>query len=177
METNPASITLMPFLENGILKALMTGVLLCIRAFPANAASGTHKEANMAHGLIHSQVPGDVDAVRDKLLSTLENLKAPVLSKVDYKANAVSVGPDMKQARVAAFGNQAVGTFLIQENYGAAIDLPLKILVRESPDGTMFSWNGPEWIARRYGIDPDNETVRKMRKMLGVISEKMHEPH
>lgn len=177
METNPVSITLMPSLKNGMLTALVTGVLLCIQAFPANAASGIHKEANMANGIIHSKVPGDVDSVWDKLLSTLENMKAPVFSKVDHKANAVSVGLDMKQARVVAFGNPAVGTFLMQENPEAALDLPLKILVWESPDGTMLSWNDPEWIARRYGIDPDNETVKKMRKMFGIISEKMHEPH
>lgn len=65
----------------------------------------------------------------------------------------------------------------MQENPEAALDLPLKILVWESPDGTMLSWNDPAWIARRYGIDPDNETVKKMQKMFGIITEKMHAPH
>lgn len=83
----------------------------------------------------------------------------------------------MKEARVVSFGNPAVGTFLMQENPEAALDLPLKILVWESPDGTMLSWNDPAWIARRYGIDPENQTVVKMQKMFEVISGKMQDTH
>ena len=180
MNTNPVSICLKPFLTTGLIKALVTGILLCVQAFPVNAASGSHKEITMAkmeNGIIHSKVPGDVDSVWNKLLSTLENMKAPVFSKVDHKANAVSVGLDMKEARVVSFGNPAVGTFLMQENPEAALDLPLKILVWESPDGTMQSWNDPAWIARRYGIDPENQTVVKMQKMFEVISGKMQDTH
>lgn len=180
MNTNPVSICLKPFLTTGLIKALVTGILLCVQAFPVNAASGIHKEItmeNMANGIIHSKVPGDVDSVWNKLLSTLENMKAPVFSKVDHKANAVSVGLDMKEARVVSFGNPAVGTFLMQENPEAALDLPLKILVWASPDGTMLSWNDPAWIARRYGIDPENQTVVKMQKMFEVISGKMQDTH
>lgn len=65
----------------------------------------------------------------------------------------------------------------MQENPEAALDLPLKILVWESPDGTMLSWNDPAWIARRYGIDPENQTVVKMQKMFEVISGKMQDTH
>lgn len=175
MKANPVSIILMPSFKNGTFKALIFGILLCIQTFSVNAASGIHMEANMANGIIHSKADGDVDSVWNKLLLTLENMKAPVFSKVDHKANAVSVGLDMKQARVVSFGNPAVGTFLMQENPETALDLPLKILVWESPEGTILSWNDPAWIARRYGIDPDNETVKKMQKMFGLISEKMQD--
>lgn len=177
MKTSPVSSGMKPFFTSIPLKALIIGILLCTQAFSVNAASGIHKEENMANGIIHSKVPGNVDSVWNKLLLTLGDMKAPVFSKVDHKANAVSVGLDMKQARVVSFGNPAVGTCLMQENPEAALDLPLKILVWESPEGTMLSWNDPAWIAQRYGIDPDNDTVKKMQKMFGMITEKMHDPH
>ena len=175
------------FVQNGnkrllmtyIVHAFLTGILLCLPSFPVSAATGIYteiqKETGMENGVMHQKVPGDVDDAWNRLLSLLENMKAPVFSKVDHKANAVSVGLDMKQARVVSFGNPAVGTFLMQQNPEAALDLPLKILVWESPEGTMLSWNDPAWIARRYGIDPDDATVEKMKKMLDVISKKMGE--
>lgn len=84
MKTNPVSICLKPFLATGLIKALVTGILLCVQAFPVNAASGIHKEItmeNMANGIIHSKVPGDVDSVWNKLLLTLENMKGPCFFK------------------------------------------------------------------------------------------------
>lgn len=89
MNTNPVSICLKPFLTTGLIKALVTGILLCVQAFPVNAASGSHKEITMAkmeNGIIHSKVPGDVDSVWNKLLSTLENMKAPVFSKAQTQS-------------------------------------------------------------------------------------------
>lgn len=177
MKTNPVLTYLKPFFTKLALKTLITGMLLCVQVLPVNAASDIHREATMENGIVHSKVSGSVESAWNKLLLTLDDMKAPVFSKVDHKANALSVGLDMKQARVVSFGNPAVGTFLMQENPEAALDLPLKILVWESPEGTMLSWNDPAWIARRYGISPDNETVRKMQKMFEIISGKMQDTH
>lgn len=167
MKTNPVSICLKPFLATGLIKALVTGILLCVQAFPVNAASGIHKEMKpwkiWQMESYTAKYPATSIRSGTSAFDTRKH-EMPVFSKVDHKANAVSVGLDMKAARVVSFGNPAVGTFLMQENPEAALDLPLKILVWASPDGTMLSWNDPAWIARRYGIDPENQTVSENAK-------------
>lgn len=169
-----------PSLPHGltwIVGAVFLGILLATRTVPAGAATETKMERQMENGLNHMKAEGDVETAWNRLLSILETMKAPVFSKVDHKANAVFVGLDMKEARVVSFGNPAVGTFLMQQNPEAALDLPLKILVWESPEGTMLTWSDPAWIAQRHGIDSDNETVKKMGRMLETIAAKVADPH
>jgi uncharacterized protein (DUF302 family) len=40
-----------------------------------------------------------------------------------------------------------------------ALDLPLKILVSQEPDGTaVLSWNDPAWLQQRHGFSPELTT-------------------
>lgn len=130
----------------------------------------------MKKGLNHLHVHENVGEAWNRLLSILQEMQIPVFMKTDHKANAASAGLDMKEARVVSFGNPAVGTLLMQQSLEAALELPLKILVWESPAGTMLSWNDPAWIAGRFGADPHSEVVAKMRKMFETITRKMGKP-
>lgn len=177
MQANTVPTSLKHFMKTGLARALFLAMTLSIMALPVNAATCTGKETKMENGVVQLNVPGNADFAWNRLISILETMKAPVFSKIDHKANAVSVGLDMKNARVVSFGNPAVGTFLMQENPEAALDLPLKILVWDSPDGTVLSWNDPAWIARRYGINPENDTVKKMQKMFETLAGKMCQTH
>ena len=105
---------------------------------------------DMQNGLMRKKAHGDLDTVWKRLLDTLTAAKAPVFATVDHKANAQGAGLDMTGAR--------------------ALDLPLNILVWESPDGVMLSWSDPAWIAARYGADPDLEVVKKMRGLLEKLT-------
>lgn len=77
----------------------------------------------------------DLETVWKRLLSAIESAKIPVFSIVDHKQNAVEAGLDMTGARVITFGNPAVGTALMLEAPEAALDLPLRILAVETPQG------------------------------------------
>lgn len=127
----------------------------------------------MKKGLNHLHVHDNVEVTWTHLLSVLDTMGLPVFSTIDHKANAASAGLDMKGARVVTFGHPAVGTLLMQQAPEAALDLPLKILVWESPAGTLLSWNDPAWIAERYGADPESDVIGKMRKMFETIAQQM----
>lgn len=122
--------------------------------------------SEMQRGLMRKKADADLDTVWKRLLDALAAAGAPVFATVDHRANALGAGLDMSGARVVIFGNPAVGTALMQAAPEAALDLPLKILAWESPQGVMLSWSDPAWIAERYGADPRLEVVGKMRGML-----------
>ncbi len=137
---------------------------------PETQAKDVSMNTEMQQGLMRKKANGDLDTVWKRLLATLEAAKAPVFATVDHRANAQGVGLDMTGALVVIFGNPAVGTALMQAAPEAALDLPLKILVWESPDGVILSWSDPAWIAGRYGVDPNLEVVATMRGLLEKLA-------
>lgn len=144
--------------------------LLCMGVASETQAKDVSMNTDMQHGLMRKKAHGDLDTVWKRLLDTLTAAKAPVFATVDHRANAQGAGLEMTGARVVIFGNPAVGTALMQAAPEAALDLPLKILVWESPDGVMLSWSDPAWIAGRYGAAPNLEVVAKMRGMLEKLT-------
>lgn len=149
--------------------------MLCLLALSTAIVSESQaKDASMnmqQNGILQKKAHGDLDTVWNRLLNTLKAAKAPVFSTVDHKANAQGAGLEMTGARVVTFGNPAVGTALMQVAPEAALDLPLKILVWESPEGVMVTWNDPAWIAERHGADPKLEVVAKMRGLLQKLTD------
>ena len=108
----------------------------------------------------------DLETVWKRLLNAIESAKIPVFSIVDHKQNAVEAGLDMAGARVITFGNPAVGTALMLEAPEAALDLPLRILAVETPQGVCLIWNDPAWIASRHGIVKNADVAQKMQKLM-----------
>ena len=125
--------------------------LLCMGVASETQAKDVSMNTDMQHGLMRKKAHGDLDTVWKRLLDTLTAAKAPVFATVDHRANAQ-------------------GAALMQAAPEAALDLPLKILVWESPDGVMLSWSDPAWIAGRYGAAPNLEVVAKMRGMLEKLT-------
>jgi uncharacterized protein (DUF302 family) len=105
--------------------------------------------------------PGVVSRISPHSLSdTLAKLRHLVTQKgltlvceVDHAAAARSVGLEMQPAHVLIFGNPAAGTPLMRAAPLVALDLPLKVLVWQDHDGTVFvSYSSPAHLAERYGV-------------------------
>ena len=120
----------------------------------------------------------DLETVWKRLLNAIESAKIPVFSIVDHKQNAVEAGLDMTGARVITFGNPAVGTALMLEAPEAALDLPLRILAVETPQGVCLLWNDPAWIASRHGIVKNTDVAQKIQKLLERLTHEaaQHQP-
>lgn len=155
----------------------LTPCLLCLAALILFAVPAISAPAASAEGIVRQKAEGDIDAVWNRLLAALKAQKAPIFSTVDHKANAVAAaGLALPGARVATFGNPAVGTALMQVAPGAALDLPLRMLVLETSDGVVISWNDPAWIATRHGASPDLPVVVKMRGLLRKLADAAARP-
>jgi uncharacterized protein (DUF302 family) len=59
----------------------------------------------------------------------------------------------MRPAKLLIFGNPKAGTPFMIAAPGIAIDLPLKVLVWEDPDGiTKISYNSPAYLQARHAL-------------------------
>ena len=91
---------------------------------------------------------------------TVENLKGILQAKgvmlfalVDHSGEAEKVGLKMPPTKLVIFGSPKAGTPLMLAAPSIAIDLPLKILIREDGEGKVWvSYNSAAFLQQRHGF-------------------------
>ncbi len=79
---------------------------------------------------------------------------ATIFAVIDHAANAASVGIAMPSTAVIILGNPKVGTPLMLESPNLAIELPGRILIRNTAmNTTEVAWIDAAALAERYGLD------------------------
>jgi len=97
-----------------------------------------------------------VDLTVGKLREILSSKGIKLFVLIDHSGEARKAGMEMRPTKVLIFGNPQAGTPLMLASPNAAIDLPLKILVREDDDGKVWiSWNSPDYLQARHDLPPD----------------------
>ena len=91
-----------------------------------------------------------------------------VFAKIDHVAGASAAGMTLRLTTLIISATHAQA----RRGQRAGIDLPLKALVWEDGDGTVWlSYNDPAWIARRHSLGPQIEpAVHAMSAMLAAIA-------
>ncbi len=94
-------------------------------------------------------VPETVAAIRDQA----EQHGAAVIAVIDHAAAAHAVGLTLPATQVVIFGNAKAGTPLMQAAPDIAIDLPLRVLIRDDGQpGALVSWQDPAYVRDRFGL-------------------------
>jgi uncharacterized protein (DUF302 family) len=89
----------------------------------------------------------------ERVTSAIEAAGMTIFARIDHAAGARSVGLEMPPAVVILYGHPKGGTPIMQACPLAALDLPLRALVREAPDGQVFlSFHPVEEMLREAGV-------------------------
>ncbi|MEX0758389.1 MAG: DUF302 domain-containing protein [Tistlia sp.] len=89
----------------------------------------------------------------DRLRSTLESKGLTIFATLDHRAGALAAGLEMPPTTVLVYGNPKGGTPLMLAAPNFALELPLRVLVRESEDGTTYVvFNPAESLEGRHGL-------------------------
>lgn len=123
-------------------------------------------------GLIKKLSPRSVQSTMDSLQNLVENKGLTVFARIDHAAGAAQVGEDMLPTQLLIFGNPAIGTALMSSQRTVGIDLPIKVLIWEEPDGRVWiAYNDPAYLAERHGIKDRDEALAKMKAAVaGIVS-------
>jgi uncharacterized protein (DUF302 family) len=124
-------------------------------------------------GLVSVQSSHPARETLDRLTAALASRGLAVFARVDHAAGAASVGLSLRPTELVIFGNPKGGTALMQERQTSGIDLPLKVLVWEDPDGKAWlTYNDPDWVAERHGLSTASEpAVNAMTGLLAAIAQ------
>jgi uncharacterized protein (DUF302 family) len=96
-----------------------------------------------------------VDETVSRIEAILREKGIRLFVVVDHSGGAERAGLTMPPTKLVIFGNPKAGTPLMLETPSAALDLPLKLLVSQQPDGSVWiSYNTPAYLQQRHGFSP-----------------------
>ena|SRR5580698_9527336 len=123
-------------------------------------------------GLVTLPSHHDFKTTLGRLGEAITSHQAAIFAMIDHAAGATAAGQVLRPSTVLIFGNPQAGTPLMQAQQIVALDLPLRVLVWEDEAGAVWlSYNTPDWIARRHGLDPDLlPTTARMAEALQIFT-------
>jgi pimeloyl-ACP methyl ester carboxylesterase/uncharacterized protein (DUF302 family) len=113
-------------------------------------------DLSATEGISDLQSSHSVEATVEKLQSILQAKGVKLFAVVDHSREAEKVGMKIPPTKVVIFGSPKAGTPLMMAAPSVALDLPLKILVREDQEGKVWiSYNTPRFLKDRHRL-PEN---------------------
>ncbi len=108
------------------------------------------------NGIVEIGSSHSVDETVDRLKGILAARGVTLFALVDHSGEAEKAGMTMPPTKLLIFGSPKAGTPIMLAAPSSAIDLPLKILVRQDSDGKVrISYNAPEFLQARHNIPGD----------------------
>ena len=109
-----------------------------------------------ATGIIEIPSNQSIDQTVEALKNILAAKGVTLFALVDHSGEAQKVGLTMPPTKLLIFGSPKAGTPIMLATPSSALDLPLKILVREDTDGKVWiSYNSPAYLQHRHNIPPE----------------------
>ena len=108
-----------------------------------------------ANGIVDTLSNHSVDQTVERLKGILLSKGVTLFALIDHSGEAERAGLFMRPTKLLIFGNPQAGTPVMVASPGAALDLPLKILVWERADGTVWvSYNDVGYFQHRHSLSP-----------------------
>lgn len=119
--------------------------------------------------------PHSVTQTVDNFVAAVENAGAKVFARVDHALGGKNAGMEIPANQVVIFGNPKLGTPVIRDAPTAGLDLPLRVAVIETDDGTVIVYHAPEKLAAEHGLPADHPSITKMNGALKNLTAKAAE--
>jgi len=147
-------------------KSLLSALALATLVPAANAADSS---------LVHVPSVHSVAQTADNLVAAVEKAGAKVFARVDHAAGGKSVDMDIPANQVVIFGNPKLGTPVIRDAPEAGLDLPIRVAIIETSDGTILVYRAPAALAAEHGLPADHPSIGKMTGALKNLTAKAAE--
>lgn len=104
-------------------------------------------------GIIETPSNHSVDETVARFRGILEAKGVTLFAVIDHSGEAEKVGLKMPATKLLIFGSPKAGTPIMLAAPSVAIDLPLKILVRQDESGKVWiAYNSPAYLLERHGF-------------------------
>ncbi|WP_136657751.1 DUF302 domain-containing protein [Nitratireductor sp. XY-223] len=125
--------------------------------------------------LVEVPSPHSVSQTMDRLEQAVEAAGATVFARIDHQKGGRTVGMDIPDNELLIFGNPRLGTPVIRDAQAAGLDLPIRVIAVETPDGTVLIYRAPAAIGEKHGLAPDHPSIALMTGALKNLTAKAAE--
>ena len=109
---------------------------------------------------------------------TVARLKAAIAAKgvryfdaIDQQQLGLEAGLPIGKSTIVRFGNPPLGVQFLQANRYAGLDWPVRMLVVEEADGSVWlAWTDFKFMAQRYGITTLDAQFKMAAEVAGGIA-------
>ncbi|MBG6154313.1 uncharacterized protein (DUF302 family) [Labrenzia sp. EL_159] len=151
---------------NVAFKSLLLALFLASSTMVAKAADTD---------LVKVPSPHSVEQTADNLVAAVEKAGAKVFARVDHAAGGKSVDMEIPANQVVIFGNPKLGTPVIRDAPEAGLDLPIRVAIIETDNGTILVYHAPASLAAAHGLPADHPSIGKMTGALKNLTAKASE--
>ncbi|MBD9502743.1 serine hydrolase [Pseudomonas sp. PDM17] len=110
-----------------------------------------------------------VDETITRLKEDLALHKVPVFAEFDHEKNSRGTGSQLRPTKVLVLGNPNVGSKVMLDKQGAALDLPLRVAVWQDERGRVWAgYENLDQLSQKYGIT-DTATLDKMTRFMNDL--------
>ena len=113
---------------------------------------------------------GDAEQVEARLREALDAHGLQLFARIDHAAGARKAGIELEADVLLIFGNVRVGTPLMQADPRVGIELPLRMLIWQDPDGTHIGYLDPRELADRYALEGQRERLEQQTAVLTKLA-------
>src|SRR6266700_2662377 len=147
------------------------GIATALLLLLASIAAASPARAESDNGIIRvkSAVP---------MPEAITRIKADIASKgirffmeIDQSKLAADAGIELRPSTLLVFGNPPLGTQFITSNPNAGLDWPVRLLVTQEDDGSVWTvYTDFGWIAKRHGIKDREAQFKTATQVVGSIT-------
>lgn len=136
--------------------SLTTASFALVTAAPAyadHASSAAATPAHHADGVLRLQSANSFDETVARLRADVEAKGIRFFDAIDQSALGAQADLSIGRSTLVLFGNPPLGVQFLQSNPYAGLDWPVRMLVVEEANGSVWvAWSDFRYIAQRYRI-------------------------
>ena len=152
-------------------RAFCLSVMLAA-AGPAFAASTPTTPAEHAAGILRAPSSHSVEDTVARIKTAVEAKGIKYFVAIDQQQLGAAANLPIRKSTLVRFGNPPLGVQFIQANPYAGLDWPVRMLVRETADGsTEIAYTDFAFIAQRYGISGKDDQLKMASEVAATIAD------
>lgn len=128
--------------------------------------------AERDNGIEHLTSESDFSTVVRQLNEALDDNGLNLMATVNHGQNAANNDLELAPTMTFIFGNPKAGTPMMQCQGSVALDLPQKMVVRETDEGVRLEWNDPHYLAERHGLASCDLPLDNIAGVLNDVAER-----
>jgi uncharacterized protein (DUF302 family) len=113
---------------------------------------------------------GTVSETVDRLKASIKSAGARVFGVFDFGGGIRSIGKDVGEVQLVIFGDPRIGAEALSADRMAALDLPGKILVYDTAEGSAMAYQQPAEMLAEWDIPADAAVLEAMSGTLASVT-------